>query len=89
MAVWCATNASDVASKAMAVFLPISGFVALGLEHSVANMFMIPFGMLNGADVTVQQFMGNIVPVTLGNIVGGAICVASVYHYVFGTKAQA
>lgn len=52
-------------------------------------MFMIPFGMLNGADVTVQQFMGNIVPVTLGNIVGGAICVASVYHYVFGTKAQA
>merc|ERR1712070_369363 len=56
MAVWCATHASDIGSKALAVFLPISGFVALGLEHSVANMFMIPFGVFNGAEVTVSQF---------------------------------
>ena len=38
MAVWCATNAAEVSGKALAIFLPISGFVALGLDHSVANM---------------------------------------------------
>ena len=59
------------------------------LEHSVANMFMIPFGMLNGADVTVRAFLlGNILPVTLGNIVGGAVCVAGLYYCAFGTKAR-
>ena len=52
-------------------------------------MFIIPFGMLNGADVTVRAFLlGSILPVTLGNIVGGAVCVAGLYYCALGTKAQ-
>ena len=52
---------------------PIMAFVAIGFEHSVANMFFIPLGMLNGADVSVGQFLwNNLLPVTLGNIVGGS-----------------
>lgn len=84
MAVLMATNANDVASKAFAVWLPISAFVAMGFEHCVANMFYIPFGMMNGADVTVRDFLiGNLLPVTLGNIVGGAVAVAGCYAYAF------
>ena len=53
-------------------------------------MFMIPFGMMNGAEITIKQFIcGNIIPVTLGNIVGGAVCVAGLYTYAFGKKASA
>ena len=54
-----------------------------GLDHSIANMFIIPLGMLRGADVTVSQFfLKNLIPVTLGNIVGGALCVMAP----FGTQ---
>lgn len=62
--------------KMLGIFLPVSMFVTLGFEHSVANMFLIPQGMLNGAQVSVSQFLlNNILPVTLGNIVGGAVLV--------------
>ena len=85
MGVWMATSASDIASKAAAIWFPISGFVALGLDHSVANMFLIPFGMLQGAKITVgDMFVKNIIPATLGNIVGGAVCVGLAYHSAYG-----
>jgi formate/nitrite transporter len=85
MAVWMSTAHKDLASKAMAVFFPISGFVAMGLDHSVANMFLIPFGMMQGADISLKQMvLGNLLPVTLGNFVGGALFVGLFYHYVYG-----
>jgi len=82
MAVWMATSADDIASKAAAaVFFPISGFVALGLDHSVANMFLIPFGMMHGAKISIADMMfKSIIPVTLGNTVGGALFVALLYY---------
>merc|ERR1711908_136120 len=62
MAVWMATSTPDIASKIQTVLLLISGFVAMGLEHCVANMFLIPFGMLNGASITVaDMFMKNLI----------------------------
>jgi formate/nitrite transporter FocA (FNT family) len=62
--------------KMTAVWFPISAFVALGLDHSVANMCLIPLGIMRGADITIKQmFVKNLIPVTLGNIVGGAIAV--------------
>jgi formate/nitrite transporter len=85
MAVWMSTAHKDLASKAVAVFFPISGFVAMGMDHSVANMFMIPFGMMQGADITMKQLLiGNLLPVTLGNLVGGALFVGLFYHNCFG-----
>ena len=85
MAVWMATSQKDLISKAAAVFFPISGFVAMGLDHSVANMFLIPFGIFCGAEITwADMVMKNLVPVTLGNLVGGAVFVAAAYHSAYG-----
>lgn len=86
MAVYLASFAKDVAGKMVAIWFIISSFVALGLEHSVANMFIIPLGILSGAPVTWKAFvMKNLVPVTLGNIAGGAIMVAAVFCAAYGT----
>ncbi|MCE5257818.1 MAG: formate/nitrite transporter family protein [Chloroflexi bacterium] len=85
LAVWMATAADDIAGKILAIWFPIMAFVALGSEHSVANMFFIPLGMLNGANVTIGQFLwNNLVPVTIGNIIGGAGLVGTVYWWIYG-----
>lgn len=85
LAIWMAFAADDIGGKILAIWFPIMAFVALGLEHSVANMFFIPLGMLNGANVTLGQFLwNNLVPVTIGNIIGGAVLVGGVYWWVYG-----
>lgn len=74
MAVYMASGCASMIGKMTAVWFPISAFVALGLDHSVANMFIIPLGIMRGAEISVgQMFMKNLIPVTLGNIVGGAM----------------
>lgn len=84
LAVWLCLAARDVASKILAIVFPISAFVALGFEHSIANMYLIPVAMLAGAsDVTVWGFLRNLAPVTLGNVVGGSLFVAIVYWLVY------
>lgn len=76
MAVYMASGCSSMIGKMTAVWFPISAFVALGLDHSVANMCLIPLGMMRGAEITIaQMFTKNLIPVTLGNIVGGAVAV--------------
>lgn len=85
LAIWMASAASTLPGKIIGVWLPISAFVAMGFEHSVANMFFIPWGIASGANITLAQFITqNLIPVTLGNIVGGAFCVATVYSALFG-----
>jgi len=60
--------------KVAAMWLPIMTFFALGFEHSVVNMFLIPSGMLFGAPISIGQFLlWNLIPVTLGNFVAGAL----------------
>src|SRR5262245_40730588 len=79
LAVWLCFAAHDVASKILAIVFPVSAFVALGFEHSVANMYVVPIAWLSGAEtVTFEGCMRNLVPVTLGNITGGALFVAAV-----------
>lgn len=86
-AVWVATAAQSAAGKFLGIWILVSSMVAMGFEHSIANMFIIPLGMLNGAPITPSQFiLNNLVPVTLGNIVGGAVLVAGVYSFAYGTK---
>ena len=85
LAVWGTMATTSVAGKILAIFWPITAFVTMGFEHSIANMFLIPHGMLYGADVSVSQMlMGNILPVTLGNIVGAAAFVAGVHYLAYG-----
>jgi formate transporter len=59
--------------KITAMWLPIMTFFALGFEHSVVNMFLIPSGMILGAPISMGQFLlWNLLPVTLGNLFAGA-----------------
>jgi formate/nitrite transporter len=84
LAVWLCFAAHDVASKVLAIIFPISAFVALGFEHSVANMYFVPVAWLAGAEsVTLAGFVRNLVPVTLGNVVGGGLFVAGVYWVIY------
>lgn len=82
-------SATSLPGKFIGVFLPISTFVACGFEHSVANAFIIPFGMALGANVSWSQFLlGNLLPVTLGNTVAGALFVAGMYALVYGKMGE-
>ena len=84
LAAWLCFAAHSVSGKILAIIFPISAFVALGFEHSIANMYFIPLGWLLDADgVSLASFLGNLVPVTLGNIVGGSVFVALVYWLVY------
>jgi formate transporter len=63
MAVYMASGCSSLVGKMTAVWFPISAFVALGLDHSVANMFIIPLAILRGADITIKDmFVKNLIP---------------------------
>jgi len=84
LAVWLANASDDIIGKIVGIWFPIMAFVAIGFEHSVANMFFIPLGIFAGADVGwTQMLTANLIPVTLGNIVGGAIFVACIYWYTY------
>ena len=79
LAVWLTFAAASVAGKILAILWPITAFVALGFEHSIANMYLIPVGLLAGAEGGAAGFLANLLPVTVGNIIGGAGGVALAY----------
>lgn len=80
LACWFQAGAKEMAGKILAVWFPITLFVFAGFEHSVANMTYIPLGMFLGADVSVVSFLlGSLLPVTIGNLIGGALFIPAVY----------
>ena len=92
MAVWMVMAGRSVVDKFVAIVLPISAFVAAGFEHSIANMYFFPLAMLlqhfdgvgaGAPTITWVGFLGNLVPVILGNIFGGSVRVALVYHLIY------
>ena len=85
VAVWTAFSGRTTTDKILAVMGPVAIFVATGFEHSVAKMFMIPYGLiLGGPGLTWDGFLlGNLVPVTLGNIVGGGAMIGLYYWVIF------
>lgn len=83
LAVWLSYAAHTVTGKILAIIFPISAFVALGFEHSVANMYFIPLGMIIGDTITTGQFLGNLIAVTAGNLIGGSVLVGLVYWTVY------
>ena len=86
LAVWLGMCSRGAAGKILGLWFPVMCFVAIGYEHSIANMFFIPLGMMQGAEVGWGEFIGrNLIPATLGNIAGGAVFVGGLYWYVYGT----
>ena len=101
LAVWMTFSARSTVDKIAAIIFPITAFVAAGFEHSVANMYFVPYGLLvkmfdPGFISQVSEkvphlekltwsnfFIYNLIPVTIGNIIGGAVLVAAVYWAIF------
>jgi formate transporter len=109
MAVWLCFSARSTTDRILAIIFPISAFVAAGFEHSVANMYFIPMGLLIkqfapasfwAADALAKAtppvtpdtyanltwgnfFINNLIPVTIGNIIGGAGLVGLVYWFAY------
>jgi formate/nitrite transporter len=84
VAILLAFSAKNMIGKFFGIWFPIMAFVASGFEHSVANMYFIPAGIMVGAKVTwAQFFVWNLLPVTIGNIIGGMIFIALVYFIAF------
>ena len=88
LAVWVAMAARTVSGKILAIIFPISAFVAAGFEHCVANMYLIPLGLFAAATgdssgVTWIGMLANLLPVTLGNLAGGAGLVGLVYWVIY------
>jgi len=73
--------------KIAAMWLPIMTFFALGFEHSVVNMYVLPSGMMLGAPISVgQALFWNLLPVTLGNLIAGAFCTGAALYATYATK---
>jgi formate/nitrite transporter len=101
LAVWLSYGARTISDKVLAVIFPVSAFVAAGFEHSVANMYLVPIGLLlktfapaeflargtlgtiNLDALTWPSFLISLVPVTLGNIIGGGVLVGVVYWFIY------
>lgn len=77
--------ASDMAGRMVGIWFPISTFVAIGFEHSVANLFLLPLGLLAGGSVAPSTIIWkNLVPVFIGNAIAGAVIMALGFSFQFG-----
>jgi formate transporter len=101
LAVWLSLGARTTTDKVLAVLFPVSAFVVAGFEHSVANMYLVPLGLMikqaapaalwvqlgagpaDYAALTWPGFFSSLVPVTIGNVIGGAVLVGGVYWFVY------
>lgn len=105
LAVWLCLSGRSVVDKIVAIVFPITAFVASGFEHSIANMYFIPMGLLLKAEpqvvvaagkvasdlvnLNLQGFIGNLISVTTGNIFGGGFVVAAVYWFIYRRPREA
>ena len=81
MAVWLAFSAKTLQGKVLAIIFPITVFIICGFEHSIANMFYIPAGWFAAGCFDFWMIFANLIPVTIGNIIGGGLFVATAYHF--------
>lgn len=88
LAVWLSYGANDLSGKILGIWFPTMAFVAIGFQHVVANMFVIPAAIFAGADMTWLDYLQNFAPVFLGNLTGGAIFVAGIYKLAYLPKAD-
>lgn len=107
LAIWMAFGATTITDKMFAVLLPVAMFVASGFEHSIANMFMVPMGIMiqnyaspefwvaigrsasEFSDINASNFIiNNLIPVTIGNIIGGGVIIGLMHWMIHLRPAQ-
>jgi formate/nitrite transporter len=105
LAIWLAMGGRNVTDKILGIIFPISAFVAIGFEHSVANMYFLPFALMikddpnlllalhNSVSIDLSNLnliglFNNLLPVSLGNIVGGSLFVGIVYWFIYSRKGR-
>lgn len=102
LAVILALSAKDISGKLWGMFFPIAAFVTSGFEHSIANMYFVPAGIMLTADTKVVEVFGkdvsaltwgnfisnNLIPVTIGNLIGGAFIIATGYYLIYIKPTQ-
>lgn len=84
-AVWLSYGAEDLAGKILGIWFPTMTFVAIGFQHVVANMFVIPAAIFAGQFSWIE-YLHNFVPVFLGNAVGGVVFIAMAYYHSYKKK---
>ena len=107
LGIWMTFSSKDMLTKSLLLILPVAMFVSSGFEHSIANLFMVPLGIVlqntlspeyllslgynanSFVDLTVNHFvMNNLIPVTLGNVVGGGVMVGLGYWFIDDSVTQ-
>mmetsp|Transcript_39129 Transcript_39129/g.54340 ORF Transcript_39129/g.54340 Transcript_39129/m.54340 type:complete len:332 (-) Transcript_39129:73-1068(-) len=84
VAVWQSLAADDIVGKVLGIWWPVFSFMALGYEHCIADMYFCLIGLMLGSNKTFGDFLAyNLVPVTLGNIVGGGLFIAGFFWYLY------
>lgn len=85
LALWLCYGAKDTTGKILGIWFPVMTFVAIGFQHSVANMFLIPAAIFEGG-ATWAAFFLNVIPVYFGNIIGGGLFVSLFYYQAYKPK---
>ncbi|EFC45900.1 predicted protein [Naegleria gruberi] len=89
LAVYTTYGSKKITDKVVGLFLPILAFVSSGFEHSIANGFFIPLAMMYGSPITVYDFLiGNMLPVTIGNTIGGSILIGVLFWWAHGWRTE-
>ncbi|MEN7974154.1 MAG: formate/nitrite transporter family protein, partial [Verrucomicrobiota bacterium] len=103
LAIWLCYSSRSVTDKILSIVFPITAFVAMGFEHSIANMYFVPAGLVLKHNPEIVGLLGNtdlsnlttggfllknLLPVTIGNMVGGAIFVGTIYWILYLRKPE-
>jgi formate/nitrite transporter len=98
LAIWMSFAGRTVTDKCLVIIFPITAFVAAGFEHSIANMYFYSIAIflkmgghhlpINGDVISISGMLNNLVPVVLGNILGGSVLVALIYWLIYRRKTQ-
>lgn len=88
IAVWLVMACRSVTDKILAIIFPITAFVTMGFEHSIANWFFLPYAKFLDSTIPLTESLKNIAAVTAGNLVGGTILVAGIYYIAYVRKSS-
>ncbi len=88
IAVWLVMACRSITDKILAILFPITAFVTMGFEHSIANWFFLPYAKMLDTTISMTDALKNIAAVTAGNLIGGTVLVAGIYYIAYVRKSS-